>query len=391
MTPGSNPLTLPHSPSFASTIEKVEIPLLVELLWVPTFLVIAIFLQIPQPGPTRVALGLGVFTTVWSYALTHWVAHPSFLFSPMFGFAVTVRWVYMNVFDTAEVSFVRLAQGQGVRESPLQFGFWRKAKWSADLWFSWRGVGWNWEVSSIPRSGREMTTRKRWLVIEIAAAVANFAAQKVTIDHVFCRYYPPSNTVEAFTSLSLVQRLWISIIHLALGWLFLDNVNRIIAIVAVAARLSPPGTCPPSFGSLTDCYTVRNFWGKTWHQTFKWNFNRTGELAARGIGAKNGSLLRRYTKLHIAFLMSGVQHYIATLFVPSPAWAWAMCGQMVMYAIIITVEDAIKALGVHIGIKPSFLTYLAGYLWCTFWVPFVYQFVFIYDIDVGFFNGSCPM
>lgn len=139
---------------------KTHIPLLVELCWIPAFLTIAIFLQIPYPGPARVALGLGVFTTIWSYALTHWVAQPSFLFSPMFGFAVTVRWVYMVVFDTAEVSFMRVTeQGQGKEESPLEFGLWKKLKWSADLWFSWRGVGWNWEVSNLPRPATQIASR----------------------------------------------------------------------------------------------------------------------------------------------------------------------------------------------------------------------------------------
>lgn len=137
---------------------KTPIPLLVELLWIPGFLAIAIFLQIPQPGPARVALGLGIFTTVWSYALTHWVAQPSFLFSPMFGFAVTVRWVYMVVLDTAEVGFFRGASSDK-EESPLKLGLWKKLKWSADLWFSWRGVGWNWEVSNIPRPVGQIASR----------------------------------------------------------------------------------------------------------------------------------------------------------------------------------------------------------------------------------------
>ncbi|KAL6820003.1 membrane bound O-acyl transferase family domain-containing protein [Trichoderma camerunense] len=368
---------------------KTPIPLLVELLWIPGFLAIAIFLQMPQPGPARVALGLGIFTTVWSYALTHWVAQPSFLFSPMFGFAVTVRWVYMVVLDTAEVGFFR-GTSYDKEESPLKLGLWKKLKWSADLWFSWRGVGWNWEVSNIPRPVGQIASRGRWLAIQAGAAIVNFATQKVIIDHVFCRYYPSSNTVEAFTSLSLIHRLWISVIHLALGWLFLANANRIIAIVAVATRLSPPENCPPSFGSLAECYTVRNFWGKAWHQTFKWYFNTTGDLVATSIGAKKGTLLRKYTKLHVAFLMSGIQHYVATLFVPSPSWAWAMIGQMVLYAIIITIEDGLKSLGQQVGLKPGLLAYTLGYLWCAFWVPFIYQYPFIYDIDVGFFNGSCP-
>ncbi|UKZ74607.1 hypothetical protein TrVFT333_002277 [Trichoderma virens FT-333] len=366
---------------------KTPIPLLVELFWIPAFLAIAVFLQIPQPGPARVALGLGVFTTIWSYALTHWVAQPSFLFSPMFGFAVTVRWVYMVVLDTAEISFFLRTDD---KESPLKFGLWKKLKWSADLWFSWRGVGWNWEVSNIPRPASQIASRGRWLAIQTGAAVANFAAQKVVIDYVFCRYYPSSNTVEAFTALSLIRRLWICIIQMGLGWLFLANANRIIAIIAVAACLSPPENCPPSFGGLAECYTVRNFWGKAWHQTFKWYFNTTGDVVANSIGAKRGTWLRKYTKLHVAFLASGIQHYVATLFVPSPAWSWAMPGQMVVYAMIITVEDGLKSLGQKVGLKPSFLTYAAGYLWCAFWVSFVYQYVLIYYIDVGFFNGSCP-
>lgn len=297
----------------------------------------------------------------------------------------------------------------------------------------------SWVRSGIPPKIDKLATNlpfdrlRRWLAVQTIAAVVNFAAQKIVIDYVFCHYYPSSNTVAAFTDLSLIERLWICVVQMSLGWLFLSNANRIVAIIAVAAYLSTPENCPPSYGSLADCYSVRNFWGKAWHQTFKWvrwlglhsntlfsfsdgyhlqYFNTTGDLVARGIGAKKGTLLSKYTKLHIAFLISGVQHYVATIFVRSDAWSWAMLGQMVIYAIIITIEDGLKSLGQRMGLKPgstlqsrvshaeqtpgltllhTVFTYAAGYLWCAFWIPYVYQYPFIYYIDVGFFNGSCPV
>lgn len=101
-----------------------------------------------------------------------------------------------------------------------------------------------------------------WIVVKIGAF-------QMLTRHAFCPLYPANNTVEAFLSLPLWQQNYISAMQIFLGSLNLDSTYRVFTIFAVGMGLSAPEYNAPFFGSLADAYSVRQFWGRYWHQTFR--------------------------------------------------------------------------------------------------------------------------
>lgn len=366
--------------------DRVQIPPLAEALFVPAFFAVAVISLVPSPGPIRVVGGLNTLISMWMYAYAHWVGGVSFVIGPMLGFAIGLRWVTLVAFGSPERDF-RLVSTPGNNESPVELGVWRKLKWSAELWCAWRGVGWNFADPNVPRVDQQ--TCLRFLTAQVARAALSIGAQKLIVDHVFCFLWPQGG-VSDLLALPVFLQYKLAVVHLVLSWLFIDCIYRVIAIMAVSLDLSSPERWPPCFGNAADLYSVRNFWGRVWHQMFRKNFQAAGCAAAHIIGAEKGSMLARYTKLYVGFAVSGLQHYMAARFVPSKAHGGALFWQMPCYAAVVTLEDALASAARSAGIQAGVYARGLGYLWTAFWVPFIYRYGLAYYNDVGSFVGSCP-
>ncbi|KAH7048229.1 membrane bound O-acyl transferase family-domain-containing protein [Macrophomina phaseolina] len=369
--------------------DRTEIAPWVAQLFLPAFLCVGIVSIVPPPGPMRVMLGLAAFTTLWWYSVTHWFADQTFLVGPIVAVPITLRWAFMVMWGTPEEDYFHL---DNRTTSPHHLGPLRKLKWSADLWVQWRGVGWNWKVDNVPESSPSSGCSPRFVLTQIFWVVVKIGAFQVLTRYAFCPLYPAENTVQAFLSLPLWQQNYISAMQLFLGTLSLDSTYRIFTIFAVGLGISKPEYNAPFFGSLADAYSVRQFWGKYWHQTFRKVLNTAGEVAAWSVGAKKGTLVSRYLKTYTGYVTSGAMHAAPGLFIlhSSPLTSLTHFLHMPLYAVIVTVEDALKACGKRIGIKDSALVRIAGYFWTAFWIPFIYRYALIFVIDIGFHDASCP-
>lgn len=116
---------------------------------------------------------------------------------------------------------------------------------------------------------------------------------------------------------------------------------------------------------------------------------RSGEVVASALGAEKGSLMYRYTKLYVGFLVSGVQHYACPLLIPSLRYGWGMFWQMPAYAAVITAEDLIKHYGKKAGIRDDSFVHGLGYVWTAYWMTLIYALPVGYVSDIGGFAGVC--
>lgn len=66
--------------------------------------------------------------------------------------------------------------------------------------------------------------------------------------------------------------------------------------------------------SLTEMYSIRKFWGVSWHQNLRHEITVYSELLAKMLPVKN-RLFQRYFKIVIAFAISGAVHDIAQVLV----------------------------------------------------------------------------
>ena len=133
----------------------------------------------------------------------------------------------------------------------------------------------------------------------------------------------------------------------------LDTEYRKASLLFVGLFLSTPDRWPSLFGNPADLYTVRNFWGRFWHQIFRQIFTRSGEIVAGAISAERQTFVYKYSKLYVGFLMSGVQHYACPMMIPSAKYGWGMFWQMPAYAAVITLEDFLKDFGGKAGNQDS--------------------------------------
>lgn len=139
--------------------EMSDVPSWVVQLFLPAFLCVGILSLLPRPGPTRVMIGLTAFSTMWWYAASRWAGDGSFMMGPMFAFPITLRWAFMVLRGTPELDCVQLQTTQAGKKTPVQLGLLQKLKWSMDLWCSWRGIGWNWEIQNIRKPANSSPSR----------------------------------------------------------------------------------------------------------------------------------------------------------------------------------------------------------------------------------------
>lgn len=244
--------------------------------------------------------------------------------------------------------------------------------------------------------------RSHFVLTNLVHIAVNLAAAQLLTRFFFCPLYPShANTAPAFLALPLWRQHAISTAQLALSTRFLDTTYRVFATCAVLLGLSPPAANPACFGSLADAWSVRTFWGRTWHQTFR---------------ARKGTRASRHLKTHAGFATSGAMHALPGLFVRhagAPWWTVTNLLHMPLYAVVVTVEDGVKGVGRRLGVRGecSFFFFfflfsrgrlrltvvdslgvrLVGYAWTAFWVPFVYRYAFVFYIDIGFCDGVCAV
>ncbi|KAK3369343.1 hypothetical protein B0T24DRAFT_632411 [Lasiosphaeria ovina] len=85
----------------------------------------------------------------------------------------------------------------------------------------------------------------------------------------------------------------------------------VVAAVGVGLGLSEPEDWPPLFGSLADCYTVGNVWGRFWHQYIRQPSLGVSHYLIRALHIQPHSQLAYFTHLATAFVISDFFHVLS--------------------------------------------------------------------------------
>ncbi|KAL3459749.1 membrane bound O-acyl transferase family-domain-containing protein [Aspergillus heterothallicus] len=94
-----------------------------------------------------------------------------------------------------------------------------------------------------------------------------------------------------------------------MGACFISIFYRIVAVVSVALGVSNPRQWPSLFGSMTDAYTIRRFWGRYWHQLLRQPFQGITKFICRDIlRLPFPSGLTRYLNVVLVFSLSALMH-----------------------------------------------------------------------------------
>ena len=234
--------------------------------------VLALFTRVIRSSAPRStdkrAAGLVILcaTTVWMENLVvtlclrngrpHWAAT-----------VASLLWVqFLSASDLALVTRVHAAQLPGLHQSI--WGMFRGVTTAAGLLWNIRRVGTPWQVKNVPSSlSLQKQSRAGFILRRVAITLLAY----LFVDAVVSMPPPEQHMVRADkAALFSLRNLSFDDIAFRSGtvvgyWLttgilnlFMTNVG---AVVAVLLGLSSPADCPPLYGSFSEAYTIRRFWG----------------------------------------------------------------------------------------------------------------------------------
>lgn len=202
-----------------------------------------------------------------------------------------------------------------------------KILWTFELLTTTRGIGWNWRVAGIPQQpthiSRSQFLRRcaiAWATMYTSLHLLNISCRAILTS--FSSIHDPWTRA---TLMSLTSNPLFIYAFIVLGWAVTIYSHFALlmlplSMVCVGLRIGPEawqefGAWPPNFGSFKDAYSIRRFWGYTWHQQMRRTTSAPGihlvsllPLSLQKSQGKIPRLLRRYFQLFAVFLVSGLIH-----------------------------------------------------------------------------------
>lgn len=242
------------------------------------------------------------------------------------------------------------AQHKFQHQGSLLSNFWAAMRVTLD----YSAVGTRWQVRGVPRMPAWLGSNPR-RVRFIARQIAVVAWQYLMLDLV--QWVVRENEIVWNELVAVLldpavaaRHSWLLeaavniVVWFVLARLSLDLKWRAVSIFAVALGISEPASWPPMFGSSFEAYTVRNFWGKYWHQQLRWPLVATASFITRTIlHLPQPSILERYTNIFLCFFVSGLIHLAAQYKGPTLEKSGAV-EFFSLSALAIMVEDCVQAL-----------------------------------------------
>ncbi|KAI1776780.1 hypothetical protein F4818DRAFT_457464 [Hypoxylon cercidicola] len=239
----------------------------------------------------------------------------------------------------------------------------QRLRWGARLATTTRGVGWDWQVKSVPAHREPDAPRLRFAAGRALDLARHVALKSLAVYGIgFCRTVGPAAAPWAGRLLGAAEN-WCGA---AWSWNTIGIAHAGGAVATVLLGISEPWQYPPMLGSLRTAWSVRQVWSVSYHQIFRRVVQQPGIRLARFLGFKKGSVPSRYFQLYLAFYISFCVHwwqqYVTTR---SDKGEFAF---FMMQPVVITIEDFVQ--WVWRGIvspeqkqKLRWLELLVGYVW----------------------------
>ncbi|KAJ5654450.1 toxin biosynthesis protein Tri7-like protein [Penicillium lividum] len=286
----------------------------------------------------------------------------------------------------------------------------------ANLWAAMRvtmdysAVGTRWQVRNVPKMPAWLgasPTRSRFLMRQVAIASWQYLMldflqriireNEIVWNEIIAVLLEPTTAAKHSWLLEAAINIvtWFLIARLSL-----DFKWRATSIVAVGLGISEPTSWPPMFGSSFEAYTIRNFWGKYWHQQLRWPLTATSSFLTRNIlHLPRPSILERYTSTILSFFISGLIH-LAAQYKGSTFEKRGAVEFFTSFSLGIIIEDGAQALWSRLTASASdennspkdmntaLWKKIIGYLWVTGWLVGLGAF---YSYDMAYIALIEPM
>ncbi|RDW58674.1 hypothetical protein BP6252_13150 [Coleophoma cylindrospora] len=291
----------------------------------------------------------------------------------------------MTTYEGAsELDQPKLANPSGML-SPWQ-AFVKKLRWALELSVTARGIGWSWQVKNVPSSTVSAPSWTKSDFHEVLSRhLMNFDLSNcifvlknifralgfvilIRIRAFILTSYPAS----MFHSSNVVVQSLLCFIYgsqIAFG---LNMIYAMAAAITVSVGIYDICDWPPVFGNFTDAYTLRRFWGQSWHQMERRIVSKFGIFTARDVlHFPAGTFGSRYIQLYVAFFISGLIHWFGGVFACRKG-----LNEMQFFmaqAVAIMAEDAAIEIFRLVGCNETLPVWIrkgVGYTWVTTWLAY---------------------
>ncbi|KAI4154386.1 MAG: hypothetical protein LQ340_001718 [Diploschistes diacapsis] len=190
------------------------------------------------------------------------------------------------------------------------------------------------------------------------------------------RRFDEVDAMELWCRLVINFNLWVS------TGLMITYIHSIIAFIGVAFGLYEPQDWPPLVGNFAEEYSIRNHWGKFWHQIFQVPYVAVSGAFTETLLSylpKDSSLrnsrgpFARYLTTFFVFELSMLAHMVQPLGVTGgAAQFWSSCWFFPMQVLGMLFEDIIgrlwmRLVGNRTSKWQSLLERIVGHMWLLTW------------------------
>ncbi|KAL5871726.1 hypothetical protein ACKVWC_007373 [Pyricularia oryzae] len=137
-----------------------------------------------------------------------------------------------------------------------------------------------------------------------------------------------------------------------------------VSLLVVSAGLDDPASWPPFFGSPWDAYSLRRFWGHFWHQTWrKFLTGHADAISDKVLGIPRGTTVSVYTRLWLAFFISGACHISSDVGMGIPFSKTGAFATFLLQPVGIILEDLLRATLGKVVPLPGGVKRVLGRVW----------------------------
>ncbi|KAJ3712720.1 membrane bound O-acyl transferase family-domain-containing protein [Lentinula raphanica] len=198
----------------------------------------------------------------------------------------------------------------------------RPSEWKARVYWVWqtivslRGFGWNYQIHNLPATPKAGRDRLEYCFYALRQSLLHLYLVDVmqntirTVPFLRLSNIPldsNSSTIYSFL-LWCIQRFARVAVWFFGGYAGICFYYYTVALICVGSGYSEAGDWPKVFGNLKEAYSLRNFWGRTWHQLIRRFCISLGRKGTRLFDVAPRSLTAALIKLYIAFLASALMH-----------------------------------------------------------------------------------
>ncbi|KAK3167037.1 hypothetical protein OEA41_010162 [Lepraria neglecta] len=151
------------------------------------------------------------------------------------------------------------------------------------------------------------------------------------------------------------------------AWALITSYHNALAIVFVSLGLDEPRDWPPIYGSISETYIIKRFWGKFWHRLTYRTYKTYGAIISENfLRLRPGGVVHRLAVEFFVFLSSGAIHAMVTWQLGYRCGYWEDIAWFSLNFVAILVEGLVqkvdlRLLGGHLT-HPS-LGKVAGSVW----------------------------